>query len=173
MCRLVAFASSLDHIGLFARTVKDAATVLEVIAGRDPLDSTSAEAPVPNFSAHVNGDIRGMKLGVPVEYMKHATGETADLINQARFRRPVQQDHSCVAGQPKCPLGDQPGSDQTHHRIQPCPAQEFTGEEGHDRQHRGGGVGQNMDVSSPQVQVVPVPVIVTVAIGMRVRLLVA
>ncbi len=79
---LVAFASSLDHIGPFARSVKDAATVLEVIAGRDPLDSTSAEAPVPNFSAHMNGDVRGMKLGVPVEYMKHATGETADLINK-------------------------------------------------------------------------------------------
>src|SRR6202007_234054 len=57
---LVAFASSLDHIGPFARNVKDAATVLEVIAGRDPLDSTSAEAPVPTFSAHMNGDARGM-----------------------------------------------------------------------------------------------------------------
>jgi aspartyl-tRNA(Asn)/glutamyl-tRNA(Gln) amidotransferase subunit A len=79
---LVAFASSLDHIGPFARNVKDAATVLEVIAGRDPLDSTSAEAPVPTFSAHMNGDVRGMKLGVAVEYMKHATGETADLINK-------------------------------------------------------------------------------------------
>ena len=48
---LTAFASSLDHIGPFARTVKDAATVLSVIAGRDPRDSTSAEAPVPDYSA--------------------------------------------------------------------------------------------------------------------------
>jgi aspartyl-tRNA(Asn)/glutamyl-tRNA(Gln) amidotransferase subunit A len=80
---LVAFASSLDHIGPLARNVKDAATVLEVIAGRDPLDSTSAEAPVPNYAAHLDGDIRGMKLGVPVEYMKHATGETARLIEQS------------------------------------------------------------------------------------------
>src|SRR5581483_1217518 len=79
---LVAFASSLDHIGPFGRTVHDAALLLEVIAGRDPLDSTSAEAPVPGFSADMNGDVRGMKLGVPVEYMKHATGETADLINK-------------------------------------------------------------------------------------------
>ena len=47
---LVAFASSLDHIGPFARNVHDAATVLEVMAGRDPLDSTSAEAPVPNYA---------------------------------------------------------------------------------------------------------------------------
>jgi aspartyl-tRNA(Asn)/glutamyl-tRNA(Gln) amidotransferase subunit A len=77
---LVAFASSLDHIGPFARNVRDAATVLEVMAGRDPLDSTSAEAPVPNYAARLDGDVRGMKLGVPVEYMKHATGETAELI---------------------------------------------------------------------------------------------
>ena len=73
---LVAFASSLDHIGPFARNVRDAATVLEVMAGRDPLDSTSAEAPVPNYTASLDGDVRGMKLGVPVEYMKHGTGET-------------------------------------------------------------------------------------------------
>ena len=47
---LVAFASSLDHIGPFARNVRDAATLLEVMAGRDPLDSTSADAPVPNYA---------------------------------------------------------------------------------------------------------------------------
>jgi aspartyl-tRNA(Asn)/glutamyl-tRNA(Gln) amidotransferase subunit A len=80
---LVAFASSLDHIGPFSRSVKDAATVLEVIAGRDPLDSTSADAPVPSYAAHLNGDVRGMKIGLPVEYMKHATGETAELIQKA------------------------------------------------------------------------------------------
>jgi aspartyl-tRNA(Asn)/glutamyl-tRNA(Gln) amidotransferase subunit A len=80
---LVAFASSLDHIGPFARNVRDAATVLEVMAGRDPLDSTSAEAPVPNYTARLDGNVRGMKLGVPVEYMKHSTGETAALINRS------------------------------------------------------------------------------------------
>ena len=61
---LVAFASSLDHIGPFARNVRDAATLLEVIAGRDPLDSTSAAAPVPNYAAHLDGNVRGMKIGV-------------------------------------------------------------------------------------------------------------
>ena len=80
---IVAFASSLDHIGPFARNVRDSATVLEVMAGRDPLDSTSAAAPVPNYAAHLDGNVRGMKLGVPVEYMKHATGETAILIDRA------------------------------------------------------------------------------------------
>ncbi|MES1260286.1 MAG: Asp-tRNA(Asn)/Glu-tRNA(Gln) amidotransferase subunit GatA [Acidobacteriota bacterium] len=80
---LVAYASSLDHVAPFARNVRDAATVLEVMAGRDPLDSTCASAPVPNYAAHLTGDVRGLKLGVPVEYMKHATGETAALINQS------------------------------------------------------------------------------------------
>jgi len=80
---LVAFASSLDHIGPFARNVRDAAILLEAIAGRDPLDSTSAAAPVPDYTSHLTGDVRGMKLGVPVEYMKHATGETAAIIEKA------------------------------------------------------------------------------------------
>ncbi len=80
---LVAFASSLDHVGPFARNVRDAAVLLEVISGRDPLDSTSADAPVPDYTAHLNGDVRGMRVGVPTEYMKHATGETADLIYRA------------------------------------------------------------------------------------------
>src|ERR1700680_3490151 len=64
---LVAFASSLDHIGPFARNVRDSATLLEVMAGRDPLDSTSAAAPVPNYAAHLDGNVHGMKIGVPVE----------------------------------------------------------------------------------------------------------
>ena len=79
---LVAFASSLDHIGPFARNVRDAATLLETIAGRDPLDSTSADAPVPDYAAGLTGIARGMKIGVPMEYMKHATGETADLVEK-------------------------------------------------------------------------------------------
>jgi aspartyl-tRNA(Asn)/glutamyl-tRNA(Gln) amidotransferase subunit A len=77
---LTAFASSLDHIGPFARSVKDASTVLGVIGGRDPRDSTSAEAPVPDYSAHLTGDVKGLKLGLPVEYLKQLTSETGDLI---------------------------------------------------------------------------------------------
>ena len=85
---LVAFASSLDHVGPFARNVSDAATLLHVIAGRDPLDATSAEAPVPDYAAQLSGNVHGMKLGVPREYMKDATGETASLIEASihRFR---------------------------------------------------------------------------------------
>lgn len=65
---LIAFASSLDHIGPLTKTVKDAATVLQVIAGRDPMDSTSANVPVPDYVTELERPIRGMKLGVPKEY---------------------------------------------------------------------------------------------------------
>src|SRR5215210_197194 len=65
---LTAFASSLDHIGPFARNVADAATLLEVISGRDPMDATSAEAPVGDYAAAMNGNVRGMRIGLPKEY---------------------------------------------------------------------------------------------------------
>jgi aspartyl-tRNA(Asn)/glutamyl-tRNA(Gln) amidotransferase subunit A len=77
---LTAFASSLDHIGPFARSVKDAATVLGVIAGRDPADATSAEVPVPDYTGLLDGKVKGLKLGLPREYLKDLTSETGDLI---------------------------------------------------------------------------------------------
>jgi aspartyl-tRNA(Asn)/glutamyl-tRNA(Gln) amidotransferase subunit A len=79
---LTAFASSLDHIGPFARNVKDAATLLSVIAGRDPMDSTSAEAPVPDYAALLDGNVKGLKLGLPQEYLKDLTSESGDLIRR-------------------------------------------------------------------------------------------
>lgn len=65
---LAAFASSLDQIGPMTRSVEDAALILQVIAGHDPLDSTSLDVPVPNYSAQLGSGVRGMKLGVPKEY---------------------------------------------------------------------------------------------------------
>jgi aspartyl-tRNA(Asn)/glutamyl-tRNA(Gln) amidotransferase subunit A len=65
---LIAFASSLDHIGPLTKTVKDAATVLRTIAGRDPMDSSSADVPVPDYVAELDKPVRGMKLGVAKEY---------------------------------------------------------------------------------------------------------
>jgi aspartyl-tRNA(Asn)/glutamyl-tRNA(Gln) amidotransferase subunit A len=65
---VVAFASSLDQAGPMTRTVKDAALMLQVMAGYDPKDSTSANIAVPNFAAAMTGDIRGMKIGIPKEY---------------------------------------------------------------------------------------------------------
>jgi aspartyl-tRNA(Asn)/glutamyl-tRNA(Gln) amidotransferase subunit A len=77
---LTAFASSLDHIGPFSRTVKDSATLLGVIAGRDPMDSTSAEAPVPDYTSQLDGNVKGLKLGLPKEYLKELSSESGDLI---------------------------------------------------------------------------------------------
>jgi aspartyl-tRNA(Asn)/glutamyl-tRNA(Gln) amidotransferase subunit A len=65
---LIAFASSLDHIGPLTKTVKDAAIVLQIIAGRDPMDSTSAEVPVPDYIAELEKPVAGLKLGVAKEY---------------------------------------------------------------------------------------------------------
>ncbi len=62
---LVAFASSLDQIGVFARNVRDAATLLGVIAGRDANDATTAEVSVPDYAAELNGNIKGARIGVP------------------------------------------------------------------------------------------------------------
>ncbi|MFY9616006.1 MAG: Asp-tRNA(Asn)/Glu-tRNA(Gln) amidotransferase subunit GatA, partial [Candidatus Dormiibacterota bacterium] len=65
---LIAFASSLDHVGTFTRTVADAATVLAAIAGHDAMDSTSAQRPVEGLAAGLAQGVRGLRLGVPREY---------------------------------------------------------------------------------------------------------
>ena len=67
---LIAFASSLDQIGPFARTVEDAANLLEVISGYDPNDSTSLNLPVEHYAQDLNNDIRGKKVGVIKELME-------------------------------------------------------------------------------------------------------
>jgi len=66
---LVAYASSLDQIGCFGKQVRDTATVLEVLAGPDARDSTSVPRPVPPYTAALTGDIRGLKVGLPKEYL--------------------------------------------------------------------------------------------------------
>jgi aspartyl-tRNA(Asn)/glutamyl-tRNA(Gln) amidotransferase subunit A len=65
---LIAFASSLDHIGPLTKTVKDAAILLGVIAGHDPLDSMSAKVPVSNYEADLAKPVNGLKIGIPAEY---------------------------------------------------------------------------------------------------------
>jgi aspartyl-tRNA(Asn)/glutamyl-tRNA(Gln) amidotransferase subunit A len=65
---LIAFASSLDRIGPLTKTVRDAAIVLRAIAGRDPMDATSAEVPVPDYVAEMEKPVRELKLGVAKEY---------------------------------------------------------------------------------------------------------
>ncbi len=65
---LIAFASSLDHVGPLTKTVKDAATVLQVIAGRDERDSTSADVPVGDYVSEIGRDVKGLRIGIPDEY---------------------------------------------------------------------------------------------------------
>ena len=79
---LVAFASSLDHIGPFGRSVHDVALVLQTIAGPDPLDSTCAALPVDDYMGALNGDIRGIRVGVPTEYLKGLNPEISANIQK-------------------------------------------------------------------------------------------
>lgn len=72
---LIAFASSLDQIGPFARNVEDAANLLEVISGYDPKDSTSLNIPVEHYAASLNNDIKGKKVGVIKELMSEGLSE--------------------------------------------------------------------------------------------------
>ena len=65
---LVAFASSLDQIGPLGRSVRDCALLLQAMAGYDPNDSTSVDAPADNYAAALSGDVRGLRLGIPGEY---------------------------------------------------------------------------------------------------------
>ncbi len=71
---LVAFASSLDQIGPLTRTVEDAALTLNTLCGRDPMDATSADLPVPDFTKALTGDIKGLRVGLPREYFTDALG---------------------------------------------------------------------------------------------------
>jgi aspartyl-tRNA(Asn)/glutamyl-tRNA(Gln) amidotransferase subunit A len=77
---LTAFASSLDHIGTFGRTVRDATLLLQTIAGRDELDATSAFAPLPDYATHLDGGVKGKRLGLPREYFEDLSSESAGLV---------------------------------------------------------------------------------------------
>ena len=80
---MIAFASSLDQAGPLTKTVRDAAIMMESMAGYDPKDSTSTNIPVPNYEAALKGDIRGLKIGVPKEYrVDGMPGEIENLWQQ-------------------------------------------------------------------------------------------
>jgi aspartyl-tRNA(Asn)/glutamyl-tRNA(Gln) amidotransferase subunit A len=84
---LIAFASSLDHIGPLTKTVKDAAIVLQTIAGRDPMDSTSADIPVPDYVAELDKPIAGLKIGVAKEYF----GDGLDAAVRAAVEAAIEK----------------------------------------------------------------------------------
>ena len=79
---LVAFASSLDHVGPFGRTVRDVALLLGTIAGHDPRDSTAADVPVPDYAAALGETVSGLKVGVPNEYFAGLNPEIGDNIQK-------------------------------------------------------------------------------------------
>ena len=72
---LIAFASSLDQIGPFSRTVEDSALLLEVISGHDPHDSTSLDVPVEHFAGHMNDDLKGKRIGLITDLMTDAVSD--------------------------------------------------------------------------------------------------
>ena len=83
---LIAFASSLDQIGPFTKTVQDAALMLNAIAGRDPLDSTSLDEPVPDHTALLGRDLHGVRLGMPREYFIDGLDPQVDAAVRAAVR---------------------------------------------------------------------------------------
>ncbi len=81
---LVAFASSLDQIGPFTKDVTDCALVLNAICGKDEMDSTSVDVPVPDFTQSLINDVEGLKIGVPKEYFAEGLDtEVADCVHLA------------------------------------------------------------------------------------------
>jgi aspartyl-tRNA(Asn)/glutamyl-tRNA(Gln) amidotransferase subunit A len=81
---LVAFGSSLDQIGIFARQASDVATVLSIIAGRDVNDATTANVPVPDYTKELDGQVKGLKLGVARALLGEGLdGEVRDSVKQA------------------------------------------------------------------------------------------
>lgn len=84
---LVAFASSLDQIGPLTHTVADAASLLQVIAGHDPLDSTSLDEPVPDYTASLSLGVKGLKIGLPKQYFAEGLDPAIEkLVREAAAR---------------------------------------------------------------------------------------
>ncbi len=93
---VVAYASSLDQVGPLARTVGDCAAVLQVIAGHDPKDSTSAPNPVPDYLADLGRGVKGMTLGLPKEYFVAGTDPEVEAAVRAAARELEKQGATLV-----------------------------------------------------------------------------
>jgi len=88
---LIAFASSLDHVGPLTKSVRDAAIVLGVIAGRDPMDSTSANLPVPDYTDELEKPVKGIRLGVPKEYFGEGLEPEVRTVVEAAIQKLAAQ----------------------------------------------------------------------------------
>lgn len=81
---MIAFASSLDQAGPLTKSVEDAAIILNIISGKDDYDSTSVDVEVPDFTKNLNGDIKGMKIGIPKEYFVEGMDKDVEnAVNKA------------------------------------------------------------------------------------------
>lgn len=83
---LVAFASSLDQIGTMTHSVEDAALLLQTLSGHDPLDSTSSTTPVDNYSAALNAGVRGLRIGMPKEYISSGNAPAVSAALEKAIR---------------------------------------------------------------------------------------
>ena len=84
---LVAFASSLDQVGPLTKDVRDAATLLQVIAGADDRDSTNVPEPVPDYSAALSGDVKGLRIGLPREYQVEGLDPEVKAVTDAAVKQ--------------------------------------------------------------------------------------
>jgi len=84
---LIAFASSLDQIGPFTKTVRDSGLLLNAISGRDPQDSTSLDEPVPDYTALLGRDLKGIRLGLPREYFIEGVDPQVDAAVRAAIKQ--------------------------------------------------------------------------------------
>jgi aspartyl-tRNA(Asn)/glutamyl-tRNA(Gln) amidotransferase subunit A len=101
---LIAFASSLDHVGPLTRDVTDAALVLGAVAGHDPSDSTSVPDAVPDYAGALRGDVRGLTLGVPSEYFAEGIEPEVDAAVREAIR--VLQDRGAAVKEVSLPTTD-------------------------------------------------------------------
>ena len=102
---MIAFASSLDQAGVFARSAADAAIVLKAMAGFDPRDSTSVDAPVPDYSAALDAPLAGLKIGLLREFFDGLEARNAALIHDAlKIYRSLGRRDTCEVSLPHLPL---------------------------------------------------------------------
>ena len=116
---LIAFASSLDQVGPFARTVADAALQLSVIGGHDPKDSTSIDAPLPDYMAKLSQPIKGLRIGIVKEYAEMAG---MDPAVKAAFEAAIAQYKSLGASVVEVTLPNSAYGIASYYVIAPCEA---------------------------------------------------
>lgn len=115
---MIAFASSLDQAGPLTKSVEDAAIILNAISGRDEMDSTSVDIEVPDFTKNLNGDIKGMKIGIPKEYFV----EGMDSEVKSAVQKAIKDIESLGAEIVEISLPHTKYAISTYYIIAPCEA---------------------------------------------------